>query len=181
MSRLTFLQILQGEVARMQTVHPERTGELARATALIVHGQVLPSADDPAIGQVLSSDLATTYTVNGKCDCSAGAHGKDCRHLHAWKLYRYIQGKMAAQGSQTAQDGTSAAQEGAGTSQASSVSTALPEAPASANFRALLRGFEVQITLRDETEAALLVRLGKLLERNDLRPPPKPAPKTGNG
>jgi hypothetical protein len=55
----------------------------------------------------------------------------------------------------------------------------LPEAPASVNFRAMLRGFEVQITLRDQAESALLVRLDALLKRQDLRPIPKPAPKTG--
>ena len=50
----TFLQVLKTEVARMQVLHPERLGELARAHALILHGQVLPSADDPQTGMVLS-------------------------------------------------------------------------------------------------------------------------------
>ena len=43
MGALTFLDVLRSEVARMQSLHPEREGELARAHALILHGQVLPS------------------------------------------------------------------------------------------------------------------------------------------
>jgi hypothetical protein len=90
MAAPTFLQVLTAEIARMQAAHPEREGELAHAHALILHGQVLPSADDPHTGQVLSSDGEKRYTVNGTCDCQAGQHGKPCKHLHAWKLYQYF-------------------------------------------------------------------------------------------
>jgi len=76
MSPSTFLQVLKTEVGRMQLAHPEREGELARAHALILHGMVLPSADDPHTGQVLSSDGQKQYTCNGTCDCQAGQHGK---------------------------------------------------------------------------------------------------------
>jgi hypothetical protein len=127
MSAFTFLQLLSAEVARMQTLHPEREGELARAHALILHGQVLPSADDPETGAVLSSDLSKTYTVNGTCDCQAGAHGKECKHRQAWKLYRYIQGKVEAQ------EPASTIQTAPDTSAAPPVPTGLPEAPASVN------------------------------------------------
>ena len=44
MSTPTFIDILRSEVAKFQTLHPEREGELARAHALILHGQVLPSS-----------------------------------------------------------------------------------------------------------------------------------------
>ena len=97
MSTPTFLDILRSEVARMQAAHPERLGELARAQALILHGQVLPSADDPDTGQVLSSDGQTTYSVNGTCDCQAGQHGKACKHLQSWRLYQYIARQVEAQ------------------------------------------------------------------------------------
>ena len=80
---LTFLEVLRSEVARMQSLHPERLGELARAHALILHGQVLPRADDPQTGQVPSSDGEKRYTVNGVCDCQAGQHGKGCKHMQA--------------------------------------------------------------------------------------------------
>jgi hypothetical protein len=72
MSHRTFLDVLRSEVAQMQAAHPERAGELARAHALILHGMVLPSADDPTTGTVLSSDGQARYTVNGQCSCQAG-------------------------------------------------------------------------------------------------------------
>jgi hypothetical protein len=55
----------------------------------------------------------------------------------------------------------------------------LPEAPASINLKALIGGFEAQITLRDSSEDRLLDRLHALLGRTDIRPIPKPAPRTG--
>jgi hypothetical protein len=105
-----FLQTLKAEVGRMQLAHPEREGELARAHALILHGMVVPSPEDPQTGQVLSSDGQKVYHVNGTCDCDAGAHGRDCKHVHGWRLYQYVQRKFDAQGSQTPQEPTPATQ-----------------------------------------------------------------------
>jgi hypothetical protein len=171
MAALTFLETLKREVARMQAVHPEREGELARAHALILHGQVLPSADDPHTGQVLSSDGEKRYTVNGQCDCQAGQHGKACKHQQAWKLYQYIAGKVEAQ----------ATPEVVGVNPkvvtVDSKNSPLPEARASLNFKAMIGSFEVQMTMRDDTEAALLARLQALLKRQDIRPIPTPAPR----
>ena len=110
MSGRTFLDTLRFEVGRMQAAHPEREGELARAHALILHGMVTPSVDDSATGQVLSSDMTKTYHVNGSCSCQAGAHGKDCKHQHAWKLYKYVERKMAALPPPLAQEPTSTSQ-----------------------------------------------------------------------
>jgi hypothetical protein len=73
MAASTFLDILRSEVARMQALYPDREGELARAHVLILHGLVVPSPDDPATGQVLSSDAQTVYHVNGTCSCPGGA------------------------------------------------------------------------------------------------------------
>ena len=36
MTAPTFIQVLKAEVARMQALHPERDGEIARAHALIL-------------------------------------------------------------------------------------------------------------------------------------------------
>lgn len=163
MSHLTFLQMLKSEVARMQTAHPEREGELARAHALILHGQVLPSTTNPDEGTVLSSDGSTTYTVNGVCTCPAGAHGKDCKHLHAWKLYQYITRKLAAQAPPEAVEHPTPAP--------------LPEAPASLNMRVMLYGHEVQITLRDVSEDKLIDRLATLVRTPGLRPVAKAQPR----
>ena len=59
------------------------------------------------------------------------------------------------------------------------MTTPLPEAPASLNVKVLVQGHEVQVTLRGTDEAALLGRLQALLTRQDIRPIPKPAPRTG--
>jgi hypothetical protein len=166
MSALTFTQVLRSEIARMQSLHPEREGELARAHALIMQGMVVPT-DDPATAHVLSSDGQKRYTVNGSCECSAGQHGKACKHMHAWKLYQYIVKKVQAQ---APPDQTYDRQ----------FEKSLPEARASLNFKALIGNFETQITLRSDTEEDLLTRLQVLLKRQDIRPVPKPAPKTGN-
>jgi hypothetical protein len=127
MAAPTFLDILRSEVARMQSLHPERKGELARAHALILHGMVLPSDDDPATGSVLSSDGKTRYTCNGTCDCQAGQHGKPCKHLQSWRLYQYIARKVEPRPPAPA--------------------APLPEAPASANCHIQIEGRQVQITL----------------------------------
>jgi hypothetical protein len=158
----SFLKTLAAEVARMQTVHPERTGELARACALIANGHVTPSVDDPGIGQVLSSDLQTVYTINGSCSCAAGSHGKMCKHKESWLLYQYIAKKVEPEVVEV------------------NLKNSLPEAAASVNMKVLFCGHEVMVTLRDDSEAALLTRLQTLLKRQDIRPVPKPAPRSGN-
>ena len=157
MEALTFLETLKREVGRMQAMHPEREGELARAHALILHGQVLPSADDPSTGQVLSSDGEKRYTVNGTCDCQAGQHGKGCKHQQAWKLYQYVAGKVEAQPAPAPQP--------------------LYEAPASANVHVTIAGRDVLVTLRDHDETRLLARLQPVLAQYPL---PEPAPQASS-
>jgi len=134
-------------VARMQALHPEREGELARAQALILHGQVVPSPTDPATGQVLSSDAQTTYHVNGTCDCQAGQHGKGCKHQQAWKLYQYVASKVEAPAPPLSAPAT------------------LPEAPASVNVHLTISGRQVQLTIRGHDEGEVLTRLEAVLER----------------
>jgi hypothetical protein len=165
MSTRPFLDTLRSEVARMQAAHPEREGELARAHALILHGMVVPSPEDPTTGQVLSSDGHKVYHVNGTCSCDAGQHGRGCKHVHGWRLYQYVERKLAAQASQTAEEPSSPPQTPIDTPAAVDASTALPEAPASANVRVTIAGREVQITLRDTSEARLLARLQTVLTR----------------
>ena len=45
------------------------------------------------------------------------------------------------------------------------------------NFKAMIGGFETQITLRDADESRLLARLEALLKDQRIRPIPKPAPR----
>jgi hypothetical protein len=177
MSTRTFLDELRASVEQFTLTHPEREAELAKAHALIRQGRVVPSPTDPAIGQVLSSDGQKVYHINGSCDCDAGKHGRECSHTKAWRLYQYIERRQA---SRIAQEPTSATRPTAGTSTVVATPTALPEARASLNFKALIGGFETQITLRSDTEEELLQRLQALIKRPDVRPLPKPAPKTGN-
>ena len=165
MSPATFLDTLRTEVARMQVTHPEREAELARAHALILHGMVVPSPDDPEMGQVLSSDGHKVYHVNGVCDCDAGQHGRGCKHVHGWRLYQYIQRKLDAQARQTAQEPVSPPQTTGDTSAAVVASTTLPEAPASVNCHILLAGRQIQLTLRDTDETRLLQRLAAVLQQ----------------
>jgi hypothetical protein len=152
MSHLTFLETLKREVAKMQIAHPESEGELARAHALILHGMVVPSPDDPTTGQVLSSDAQTVYHVNGTCSCRAGACGTMCKHIQAWQLYKFIAGKVAA----------------APQSEVLGKCENLPEARASVNVRVQVAGREVQWTLRDHDESRLATRLESLLARYPL-------------
>jgi hypothetical protein len=168
MTAPTFLQILASEVARMQTLHPERLGELARAHALILHGQVLPSADDPSTGQVLSSDGEKRYTVNGVCDCQAGQHGKMCKHRQSWLLYQHILKKMEAQAQPDHDYRTH-------------LETPLYEAPASVNVRLLINGRDCQLTLRDADETRLLARLAVVLQQYPVPEAPVQAASQGQG
>jgi hypothetical protein len=54
----------------------------------------------------------------------------------------------------------------------------LPEAAASLNLKVLFQGHEVMVTLRGDTEAELFERLQAVLKRPDIRPVPKPAPRS---
>jgi hypothetical protein len=162
MNASPFLEVLKYEVGRMQAAHPEREGEIARAHALILQGMVVPT-EDVATAHVLSSDGTRHYEVNGSCNCSAGHHGKACKHLHAWKLYQYIARKVAAQ---TAP---------AGLTSSDTAPQPLPEAPASANVRVQIGGREVQWTLRDRDEGRLAARLERLLAQYPAQAPAQPA------
>jgi hypothetical protein len=85
---LTFTDVLRIEVAAMQAKYPERVGEIGRAHALIVSGYVKDLGE--GAGAVLSSNTHTWYTVTqAACTCEAGSHGTPCKHLSAWRLYRF--------------------------------------------------------------------------------------------
>jgi hypothetical protein len=170
MSGLTFFQMLKFEIGRLQAAHPEREAELARACALIANGMVLPSHNDPEIGVVLSSDMEKVYRVNGVCDCTAGAHGRDCKHLHAWKLHKYVTKKMVAQ---EPQEDHQKPQADSQVSRNSEGPSALPEAPVSANCHITVAGRQVQLTLRGTSEEDVLARLEKVLQRYPVEPKPQ--------
>jgi hypothetical protein len=157
----SFTQILKTEVDRMRTAHPEREGDLAKASALILQGMVTPT-EDPATAHVLSSDGAAHYTVNGSCSCQAGQHGKACKHMHAWRLYRHVVRKVEEQ-AQPVQDDLGNVE-----------TPPLGEAPASVNVRVQIAGREVQITLRGVSEDDVLTRLERVLARYPAAPATQP-------
>ena len=119
----------------------------------------------------VSSQLpsCTAYTVNGRCDCQDydRAPANLCKHRLAYGIARRVQELLP----QTQEH-----------DDVRHVETPAPlyEAPASINLKVLVQGHEVMVTLRDHDEAALLTRVGALLKRQDIRPIPKPAPRSGN-
>jgi len=108
--------------------------------------------------------MTTTYHVNGSCDCQAGAHGKDCKHSQAWKLYRYVERKLAAQ---TPPDHDDCHKVETCESHVIDVNKTQPlgEAPASVNVHLMIDGRDCLVTLRDHDEGRLLKRLQAVLEQ----------------
>jgi len=150
----TFTQALERVSALAHAkLPPELHGHLERATALVKHRHVFPT-DDGKHAQVLSSDGARWYPVNGHCTCMDASRAPQglCKHRLAFGLYRRASELLA---SSTCGVATSA--QGA--------PVALPEAPASVNVRLCIDGHECQFTMRDADEARLVERLQALLTR----------------
>ena len=147
-------------------------GNLERATALVLHGQVW--REDDGTWQVQASDGQTWYRPNGHCAChnAATAEGGWCKHRLATALYR-----RAAERVQEQTGAVDVAQ--AFAAAPSPAPVALPEAPASVNTYITIAGRQVQLTLRDTDEARLLSRLQVILAQYPCAAPPAtvtPAP-----
>ena len=135
----------------MARLPKELHGHLERAHALVLHRHVFPT-DDGKHAQVLSSDGARWYPVNGHCTCmdaTKAAQGL-CKHRLSFMLYRRAADLLASSHACGA---------------ATPALTALPEAPASVNVRLCIGGADVQWTLRDQSEERLAERLTSLLAR----------------
>ena len=148
----TFTQALERVSALAHAkLPPELHGHLERATALVKHRHVFPT-DDGKHAQVLSSDGARWYPVNGHCTCMDAPKAPQglCKHRLAFGLYRRASELLATSGGATPAQGAPAA---------------LPEAPASVNVRLCIDGHECQFTMRDADEARLVERLQALLTR----------------
>jgi hypothetical protein len=135
----------------MARLPKESHAHLERAHALVIHRHVFPT-DDGRHAQVLSSDGARWYPVNGHCTCMDATRAPQglCKHRLAFGLYRRASELLAS-----STCGVAAPAQGA----------ALPEAPASVNVRVKVGGHECQWTLRDTDEARLAGRLEALLTR----------------
>jgi len=84
----TFTQALERVSALAHAkLPPELHGHLERATALVKHRHVFPT-DDGKHAQVLSSDGARWYPVNGHCTCMDASRGPQglCEHRLAFGL-----------------------------------------------------------------------------------------------
>ena len=135
----------------MARLPKESHAHLERAHALVIHRHVFPT-DDGKHAQVLSSDGARWYPVNGHCTCMDAPRAPQglCKHRLAFGLYRRASELLAASTCGVAPPAAAAA---------------LPEAPASVNVRLCIGGADVQWTLRDADEDRLAERLERLLAR----------------
>jgi hypothetical protein len=163
--RNEFRQGLAGLADRMQTKIPALNGRVGKACTLILQGDVELHDDGTALVNSLTHPTVAYQVAPGLCQCKDFDRAPEhlCCHRLAAGFLRKLLEKMPA-------------------ADATVVTTAapLPEAPASVNLKALIGGYETQITLRDVNETRLLERLQTLLKRQDIRPIPKPAPRSGN-
>jgi len=141
-------------------------GRLEGGVRLVLQGDVEPQ-DDGTIVVGSCSDPAKTYLLTGqRCECKDYVDGKApegwCRHRIAAGLHKRLHQVLAREAPQEPKLADA---------------VRLPEAPASVNFKALIGGFETQITLRDADEGRLFERLQAVLSRPDVKPIPKPAPR----
>jgi len=154
-------------------------GRIESAVRLVLQGDVEPQ-EDGAI-RVGSSDPTRYYRLEGlTCTCTdytqEKAPGGWCKHRIAAGLHKRLGQMLAAE---VPCDPTTPAEVPVHTQGPGSLGmpAQLPEAPASLNFKAMVGGFETQITLRDSDESRLLARLQDLLKDQRIRPLPKPAPR----
>jgi hypothetical protein len=180
MAPTSFTQALE-RAARLATQALPETlhARLSDAVVLVRDGHCF-QRDDGTWTVQSASDPAQTYThVNGQCPCSDAQYNQPPKGLCKHRLAVYVARKTTALMT-VAQTGTSVpADPHAPQAEVVTKCDNLPEARASLNFKALIGGFEVQLTLRDDTEAALLTRFAALRQRPEMRPIPRPAPRSG--
>jgi len=158
--RAWFRAILAQLASKTQAKIPTLNGRVEKACKLVLAGDVALQEGNAAIVGSLSDPGLTYQLTDGTCKCRDWQQAPEhlCCHRLAVGFVRKIAELMPPE--------------------ALPVPPApLPEAPASLNFRAMVSGFEVQMTLRDTDEAALLTRLQAVLKRPDVKPMPKPAPR----
>jgi len=158
--RQRFREALSGLASKTLAKIPTLNGRVERAVKLVLSGDVELHDDQTALVNSLTDPAKAYQLKDGVCQCRDWQHAP--RNLCAHRLAVGFTRKLAER-----------------VPQSSTVETgALPEAPSSVNFRAMVGQFEMQFTLRDASEAVLLERLEALLRHKEIRPlPPKPAPR----
>jgi hypothetical protein len=166
-ARQHFRQVLAALAEKTQSKMPALNGRIAKSVKLVLAGDVEVHDDKSALVNSASDPTKSYLISQGVCQCKDYLHAPEhlCCHRLAAGFARKIAELVPAEAPKQSHHNDTF------------VSSPLPEAPASANVRLVLQGHEVQITLRDYTEEALLVRLEALLRNTSLRPIPKPAPK----
>ncbi len=170
--RQQFRELVAEVATRAKGILPQETnGRVESAVKLVLMGDVEPQADG-TVTVFSATDATRRYVLQGQtCTCADYERGQApegwCQHRIAAGIDKRTREMLAAQAADiTLSDGTAAPQ------------APLPEAPASVNVRVLVGGHEVQWTLRDVDEGRLAERLQALLKRPDIRPVPKPAPRS---
>jgi hypothetical protein len=171
----TFRALVADVAARAKALLPASiNGRLEGAVRLVLAHDVT-RLDDGTIEVGSSTDPLKTYHLVGTtCQCRDFVDGKApegwCRHRIAAGIDKRVREVLAAEVPRN----TETPLESLGIPR-----DPLPEAPASINLRAMIGGFETQITLRDTDESRLLARLEALLKDQRIRPVPRPAPRQG--
>jgi hypothetical protein len=122
-------------------------GRIESAVKLVLVQDVTPQADGSIIVGSSSDPLRTYRLVGTSCECQDFTRGQApdgwCQHRIAAGIAKRVQ-ELLPQSTAVETEPAPAA---------------LPEARASLNFKAMIGAYEVQMTMRDDTEAALLARL----------------------
>jgi hypothetical protein len=193
-ARQTFRALVADVAARAKAKLPECNGRVESATALVLAGDVFVS-DDGSVEVGSCTDPRTMHRLAGRaCTCEDSQYGRApgswCKHRLAHAIYTRAHQEMAARAPdvepevelpadfETWGDNDSEAPlpEEVEAPSPLPCPAPLPEARSSANVRLQVCGHEVQITLRDHDEAALMVRLTALIHGYGPPPPPPPPP-----
>jgi hypothetical protein len=187
MSAITDRQALRETLASLaektKSKLPALNGRIEKACRLVLHGDVELHPDGTAMVNSLSDATRAYQLAQGVCQCRDWGQAPEhlCAHRLAVGFLRkansLLQVAEDVQAPRKPQAPTSPPSETPSMALVHDAPTALPEARASLNFKALIGGYETQITLRSDTEEELLQRLQALIKRSDLKPVPKPAPK----
>jgi hypothetical protein len=190
-TRDAYRQALHALADKARTAVPALNGRVEGAVKLVLAGDVTLLEDGTA--RVCSgSEPLTTYKVGASCTCRDFSHAPRglCRHkLAALMQYRLAELLPPASDADEPwpepadasdlQDVSPVAQEGevahvavVGSKNGACGEGSLPEAPASVNVRLTILGHDVQFTLRDHDEGALLARLEALLRKVQTAPAP---------
>ena len=170
--RATYRQLVADVAARAKEKLPQAVnGRIEKAVTLVLQGDVEPPAADGSITVHSATDATRRYVLHGTgCTC---ADFERRQAPEGWCAHRIAAGiaKRVAELIPVVPETVIGIPV---------TPQPLPEAPASLNVKVLVQGHEVLVTLRGEAEAPLFDRLHTLLQRSDVQPLPKPAPKAGS-